>query len=159
MENHDRNAGIGAAAILVGGGLLLWLLLRNKWGVGGVGDGAGGTDERGVGAGASSALSAEPLWCNVRVDSNGISLDGELVDAPTVVARCGAARGAFLRVTGGAKHGDFKDVVEALRLAGLEVHVTQQLTEDRSESRIYLPLKPGEREQEFAAFGFQRYLI
>lgn len=121
-ERDPQNRTGGAVAVIGGGALLLWLLLRGRgWGLGGGGAGDG-TGPAGAGANATTAAPSEARpRCRVYLHSRGIDLDGTPADLPAVVARCRAGGGADLRTSGGSSVQTIVDVIRALQAAGVPV--------------------------------------
>ncbi len=116
MANRNDKDSTGRAVAIVGGGaLVLWLLLRGK-GVG-LGDAAAATTDR----------TPTPPPCRVRIDGDGITVDGERADLATTIARCGAAGSADLRATGDAITGVIAEVVQTLERAGVRVWATPEV--------------------------------
>lgn len=114
MAKHNEKNGHTVAA-LGGGVLLLWLLLRGKgWGRG---------DDRSEASSATAAHPATPPRCRVRVDHDGIELDGLRADIPGVVARCRQRGAADVLATGTAISGVVQAVLDALRSAGIKVRI------------------------------------
>src|SRR6185436_3749515 len=123
-----NDGGTGRTVAIVGGGaLLLWLLLRSpgqRLGGGGSGTGAASAS---AGAGATTqAPSRYRPVCQVFVRSRQIDLDGVPADLPTVVARCRACGRAEVRATGGASIQAVEDVISALKAAGVTVAVSDR---------------------------------
>jgi hypothetical protein len=127
MAKRDPNNHTGRNVALVGGGaLLVWLLLRGKgWGLGG----GGGTGGDGTGTPGTSAINDTPAErrqpCQVFVRARQIDLDGAPADLPTIVAHCRAAGKAHVRTTGGASIQAVEDVISALQAAGVTVAVAR----------------------------------
>lgn len=107
----ERTSNTGRTVAVVGGGaLLVLLLMRGRgWGLGGGGGGSGG------GSGA------RPAQCRVRIDADGLMVDGTPADLPTTVGRCQAAGAADVRATGAAIVRTIDEVVRALQRAGVVV--------------------------------------
>jgi len=119
MANHNDKDSTGRTVAIVGGGsLLLLLLLRGKgWGRGG----NGGDDHAGdVSTNSTTGTPTLPP-CRVRIDADGIQLDGAPSDLETVTERCRAAGAAEIRATGAAITGVIAEVVQALQAAGVKV--------------------------------------
>jgi hypothetical protein len=119
----DSESRIGRAVLAVGGGALLaWLLFRGSgWGLGRGHSGAGGN-------------SGTPPWpvgppCRVRLDANGLELDGVRADVSAAVTRCRAAGIAEVTTTGAAIVGAIGEVLAALRDAGVIVLASPDLWE------------------------------
>ena len=109
MARDDDNTGRNLA-LVAGGGALLWLVLRR-----GGGFGLGG---KGKGTGSSNG---QPV--QVRIDSDGISVDGRSTDVAGVVTSAKAAGGARVFATGAARQGTVDDVIEALHAAGVAIWI------------------------------------
>ena len=109
----ERKNNTGRTVAVVGGAALLALLLfRGKgWGLGGSGSGSGG----GGGAGGETS-------CRVRIDADGVELDGLPADLPTTVERCKAAGRADVTATGAAIVGVIAETVRSLKDAGVDVY-------------------------------------
>jgi hypothetical protein len=117
----DSNNHTGATIALVGGGaLLVWLLLRGKdWGFGGRGgDNSSGSPSTGV---AKEPHSEPRTPCQIFIRSQHIDLDGVPADLPAIVARCRAGGSADVRASGGASIQAVEDVIRALQAAGVRV--------------------------------------
>lgn len=108
----ERKSNTGRTVAVVGGGaLLLLLLFRGKgWGLGGAGGGTG--------AGGEAPRSP----CRVRIDADGLELDGQRADLPTTVERCKTAGRADVIATGAAIVGVIATTVQALKDAGVDVY-------------------------------------
>jgi len=116
-DHNDKNKTGRTVAVVGGGALLLLLLLRGKgWGLG-TGDGAGAGD----GEAATPDAPTPPTRCRVRIDADGIELDGARADLATVTERCRAAGEADVRATGAAITGVVAQVIQALQAAGVRV--------------------------------------
>jgi hypothetical protein len=124
MAKRDPNNHVGRTVALVGGGaLLVWLLLRGKgWGLG---EGKGGTGTEAPGTGAIEAPAEHRHPCQVFVRASRIDLDGAPADLPTIVAHCRAGGKAHVQSTGGARVKDVEDVISALQAAGVTVAVAR----------------------------------
>jgi hypothetical protein len=116
-RNKDKHA--RTAAIVGGGALLLWLLIRGK----GFGVGHGGAA---IGDG-SRAGSAPTSRCRVRIDADGIETDGVPTDVRTMTERCRVAGSADVRVTGAAITGVVAEAVQALQAAGVRVYAASDV--------------------------------
>jgi hypothetical protein len=119
-DHNDKNKTGRTVAVVGGGALLLLLLLRGKgWGLG---DGRGeGDGDAKAAAGATPDRPARPTRCRVRIDADGIELDGSPADLATVTERCRAAGEADVRATGAAITGVVAQVIQALQAAGVRV--------------------------------------
>lgn len=117
MEHaRSENGRTGRTLAIVGGGaLLLWWLLRG--GGGGIGSGSGS----GLAAGAAGA--AVPARANVRVDANGISVDGQPMDVAGAAAAVAKRGQANVIITGAARVGTVDDLLTALRATGAQLYV------------------------------------
>jgi len=124
MANRNDKDTTGRTVAIVGGGaLLLLLLLRGKgWGFGGDG-GDDQDDGHGAGVASTSNTTGTPTLppCRVRIDADGIQLDGVPSDLATVTERCRAAGAAEIRATGAAITGVIAEVVQTLQAAGVKV--------------------------------------
>jgi hypothetical protein len=111
-------------AALVGAIVLaaFYLTCGRGWGLGGKGKGAGS----GAGSGPGSAVpllsvvDAGPRRCEVRIAASGISVDGKPATVAEAVTACKTATIAEVRVTGGAREGDWEDLKAAFDGAGIE---------------------------------------
>lgn len=104
MAKGDRKHG-KTAAVVGGGALLVWLLLR--------GEGFGFSRK------PSRATSARRL--RIRISDVGISVGGEPATFDEAVARGRAAGSAEVFATGAARYGTVEDLIAALRDAGVQV--------------------------------------
>jgi len=123
MAQHDHKDKTGRTVAIVGGGaLLLLLLLRGKgWGLGGAGD-----DHHGDGGATTGAASPTPVNpaappCRVRIDADGIQVDGVSTDLATMTERCRAVGAADVRATGAAITGVVAEAIQTLQAAGVRV--------------------------------------
>ena len=125
-ERHSNSHAGRTVAVVGGGALLLWLLLRGKGR--GLGGGEGGTGAAGAGTGATTEAPSQvrPV-CQVFIRSRRIDLDGVPADLPTVVTRCRAGGRADVRATGGASIQAVEDVVRALQEAGVTVTASESV--------------------------------
>lgn len=123
MAERDRDNSTGrTVAVLGGGALLVFLLLRGKgWGLG-LGGTAGASGDGHAGE-APASTEAPPSRCKVRVDSTGLQLDRAPTELDAIVTRCRAAGAADVLVTGAAIQGVVDRLLQALRDAGVVVHV------------------------------------
>jgi hypothetical protein len=115
---RDQNHATGRTVAIVGGGALLaWLLLRGRgWGFGT--SGSGGTESLQP---APSTRDAPLPACRVHVAADGIVLDGTRADLPATVSRCRASGAADVTVSGAAIVRAIAEVVQALQDAGVTV--------------------------------------
>jgi hypothetical protein len=97
MKNRTRRA-----ALVGGGGLLLWWLL-----------GRGSAWARG------RNVARERRGCRLRLSADGLTVNGARSDIAGAVAACDRHKRADLVVTGGARWGDHRALVEALYQAGI----------------------------------------
>jgi hypothetical protein len=104
-------SGVGLAA-------LFYLLLRR-------GSGTGGSGSARAAPGSDGESAAPPRPCRVRIDQDGLQVDGTPSDLPTTVARCRAAGTADVTATGAAIVGTIAQIVRALREAGVTVRAAQ----------------------------------
>jgi hypothetical protein len=124
MDERKPDNHTGRTVAVVGGGtLLLWLLLRGRgWGLGGKGKGDGDGPGPGPGLGSiSRPPSLSPRRCNVRIAAAGISVDGKPTTVEEAVIACKSTEGAKVLVTGGARHGDYEDLKAAFERAGIQI--------------------------------------
>ncbi len=126
MANRNDKDNTGRTVAIVGGGaLLLLLLLRGKgWGLGGgddQGDGGHGAGTSSDSRATTSGTAAPRAPCRVRVDAEGIQVDGTRADLATTTDRCRAAGSAEIHATGASITGVIADVVDALQAAGVQV--------------------------------------
>ena len=118
-QRNDKDTTGRTVAIVGGGALLLWLLLRR------IGSGSGGGDGSSDGSGqdgnGTTAPTAATSPCQIRIDADGIELDGVPTDLAAMTSRCQATGSAEVRATGAAITGVIAEVVQALRAAGVQV--------------------------------------
>lgn len=106
MAQDDRKHG-KTAAIVGGGALLAWLLMRGKgWGVASKGAASSAGPERRV---------------RIRISESGVSVDGSPVTLDEAVAIARKAGGAEVFATGAARQGTVDDVIAGLHAAGVDV--------------------------------------
>ena len=103
---------VGRGALVIGGAVLAWWLLR-------------GGDGWGLGHGGSADVGETEV--KLRVTESGVEADGELVSIADAVARAHAAGSALVVATGAARTGTVGDLVRALLAAGVTVHATQDV--------------------------------
>lgn len=114
--------------------LLVWVLLLGAlvlaalyatcgsgWGLGGKGKGKGDGEGSGTVQTLVAPGDAGPRRCQVRVSAGGITVDGKAATAEEVAAACKGAAAAEVRVTGGAREGDWEDLKAALDRAGIQI--------------------------------------
>lgn len=105
----ERRKHTKTGALLAGGALLAWLLLRGGSGFGfGRKGGGAETSERRV---------------RIRVAADGITADGAAVTLDEAVAIAHDAGGADLFATGAARQGTVDDLIAALRDAGVSLWI------------------------------------
>jgi hypothetical protein len=104
-----RKTSPGTVAVLGGAGVLAWWLLRG----------------RGFGLGRHDARPARP--CDVRIDAQGLRLDGQLEELGAIVSACRVAGAAEVTATGGAIAGVVSDTLAALQAAGIVVRADPDL--------------------------------
>jgi len=108
----ERDSSTGRTVAVVGGGaLLVWLLLRR---------GRGWRFGRGGSAGGPTAKSGPP--CRVHLVADGILVNGERADLPQVIETCRRSGQAHLTANGAAIVGAIADTIAALKEAGVIVH-------------------------------------
>lgn len=118
-----------AVAIVGGGALLAWLLLRGGSGFGlGGGGGGAGLEAPGDGATVPAAGAALPP-CRVRIRASAIELNGAPSDLAATVVACRATGGAELTATGDAIVGLITRTVQALEASGVRVALSPELWE------------------------------
>jgi len=133
MAKRDQNDNTGRTVAIVGGGALLaWLLLRGKgWAFGsgdGDGDGEGGDQAGGASAPASSPAATVPAApCRVHIGKLGIRLDGSQADLPRTIATCRASGTADVTSAGDAIVQVVADTVHALQDAGILVRAAPEV--------------------------------
>jgi hypothetical protein len=109
MAKRDSSTG-RTVAVVGGGALLVWLLLRGRgWRLG-----------RGGSAGGPAAKSGPP--CRVHLVADGILVDGERAGLPKVIETCRRSGQAHLTANGAAIVGAIADTMAALKEAGVIVH-------------------------------------
>jgi hypothetical protein len=92
------------------------------FGKGGMGSGQGSASKAGsgAGAGAGTATGAAKARCLVRVDGNGLTVDGTLTTVEAVIAACKkATAGADVIVAGDARQATWEELRAALDGAGI----------------------------------------
>jgi hypothetical protein len=120
MSDHDSKSGRTVLGIGAGALLALLLLGAGGWRLGRK-TGADGKED----SGTTPRQPGRP--CRVRLDEDGIELDGVPADLPTVVSRCQAAGSADVTATGAAIVGAITEVLTALRDAGVIVRASPEL--------------------------------
>lgn len=110
MARRDSSTG-RTVAVVGGGALLVWLLLR---------PGKGWRFGRGSPASAKAAKSGPP--CGVHLVADGILVDGERADLPQVIESCRRSGQAHLTANGAAIVGAIAATMAALKEAGVIVH-------------------------------------
>jgi hypothetical protein len=135
-ERNPKNHLGGTVALVGGGALLVWLLLRGKgWGLGG-GGGKGEHGSEAPGTGTIKEPPAEDRYpCQVFVRALGIDLAGAPTDLPTLVTHCRATGKAHVQITGGASAQTVEDVISALQAAGVTVAITRRFAVQPGGSR------------------------
>jgi hypothetical protein len=98
----------GAIALAVS-----YLTCGHGFGLGGKGEGSG------AGPGQTVVSDAGHRRCAVRVTAAGITLDGDKAKRDEVVKKC-KAHGAEIVVTGDARQGDWDELKDALKAAGVD---------------------------------------
>lgn len=101
-------------ALLGGGALAAWLLLRGKGWRGGSNAEAGGP---------TRANARAVVW----IRSDRLEIDGVVADLASVVARARAVGKAEVHTTGGAIEHVVRDVLTALRAAGVTLYTAPDL--------------------------------
>lgn len=97
MKNRTRRA-----ALVGGGGLLLWWLLG-----------------RGSALATGHNVARRGRGCQLRLTADGLRVNGEPGDVAAAVTRCERDQRAELLVTGDARWGDYRALIEALHQAGI----------------------------------------
>ncbi len=106
-----------AAAVLA----FLYLQCFGGWGVGGKGKGEG--EGKGSARPALTVRDAGVPRCQLRVDSQGISVNGSAGDVAAALAACKKAGAADVVVTGAARQGQWDALKSALEGAGVQSFV------------------------------------
>ncbi len=116
MQRRSDSSQTGRTLAVIGGGALLaWWLLRRGSGPGG----RSSRDATGTHGGGTPAPAARPrVW----VRTARIEVDGVVADLPTVIARGRAAGAVDVHATGDAVTRVIRDVVSSLRAAGVAVY-------------------------------------
>lgn len=105
-RDNDQGRGL---ALLAGGGVLAWLLLRGT----------------GLGFAARADAATPPVApLAIRVDTDGIRVDGERTSLEEAAARTRARGAAEVTFTGAARSGTVTDLLAALRATGARLTVT-----------------------------------
>jgi len=107
-----RKLGLWTVLLALVAAAVMYLRCGAGFGLGGSGQGTGTTE-------GSPRPLAGPLRCLVRVSSTGITVDGKPMSRDEAVAACKAIGGVEATETGGARAGDWTDLLDALRAAGL----------------------------------------
>jgi len=108
MATRTQNNMGRTIAVIGGGALLAWLLLRGR----GKGKGSGG--------GGHGSPAVVEVWLR---GGDRIELDGASSDLATTVARARAAGAARVFTAGDARQGWHQHVIDSLRAAGVELYV------------------------------------
>ena len=123
-RGHKRRRRRMLALALVALAILLALLyLRCGPGLGGKGKGPA---PRATGSAPPAVVDAGPRRCQVRLSSEGLSVDGSPAARADVVARCTRATVAEVVVTGDARQGDWDELRRELEGAGVEILLRQR---------------------------------
>ncbi len=116
-------------------GLLVAAMMYLRCGEGfgfGPGGGEDGDDESEKGEAKSElspAVGGEPAErCRLRVDSEGVKIDGKALEVDEAVAACKKTGGAELTATGDAKYGTVEELKAALDREGVPVLVRDPAT-------------------------------
>lgn len=118
-------------------GLLVAAMMYLRCGEGfGFGPGGGDSDDGKKGEATrdqiSPAVGGEPARrCQLRLDANGVTLDGKPAEIDAAVAACKTAGGAELVTTGDALHGAVEELKAALERAEVPVLVRDRATAPR----------------------------
>jgi len=124
QRDHQKDSTGRTVAIVGGGAFLAWLLLRGSgWKLG---NGDSGPSSGATGAAPAPTTAALPP-CRVRIDANGIELDGARADLVATVERCRAAGAADLAMTGAAIVGVLTATLRALQDAGVVVRAAPEV--------------------------------
>jgi hypothetical protein len=85
------------------------------------GDGFGLGGGRGFGGGDDSPrrVASSGLRCAIRLSASGIAVDGKKMSRDQAVHKCADVGGAYILVTGDARHGDKEELIDALKAAGI----------------------------------------
>ncbi|MBZ0233854.1 MAG: hypothetical protein K8M05_16110 [Deltaproteobacteria bacterium] len=120
MARNDDDTTARDAAILGGGALLTYWLLRGFGGGSGLGGGSRGRAAAGTSASATPTASAPARpFCNVFIRGERYELDGAPATFATAVEACRAAGGVYVRSTGDTRQGTLDDFLRALLEAGV----------------------------------------
>lgn len=111
--------GVGVGAMLV----ILAIIYRCSGGH----FGSKGGDQKVSVPSAQNAPETKPVKalppCKLRLDSQGLKLDGKPVELKAAIAACKKSGKATLVITGGANHGQRKDSLAALEKAKVHVFI------------------------------------
>jgi hypothetical protein len=119
VSRDATDPGARTFAIVGGGAVLVWLLLRGGgWSLG-AGVGTADSPAPSTSDGLERAPATPPKPCRVRIDADGIETDGVATDVPAMTTRCRAAGAAELLATGDAVSGVVAEALYALREAGV----------------------------------------
>jgi hypothetical protein len=113
-QRRRRMSWLGVWAVLI---VLAVTYLRcgRGWGTG---DGDGSGSGSGKGSSTSTSTSTNEKRCNVRVGSEGVTLEGKAAKREAVVAKCKAVD---VVVTGDAREGEWKQLCNALDAAHVAI--------------------------------------
>ncbi|MCB9571980.1 MAG: hypothetical protein H6709_07790 [Kofleriaceae bacterium] len=106
---------------------LLYLRCRGGFGLGGGSDSGSGKAKQAVDVPAAptaaAGVDAGAPRCQVRLDAEGLTLDGARAEPAAVVAACKAAGAADVVVTGAARFGAWEQLRDQLAAEGVETFV------------------------------------
>jgi hypothetical protein len=111
---------------------IMYLQFGKGWGLGG-----GKGKDKGTGPGSARGIAmmpdAGPARCTVRVNAEGISVDGTKATRDEAVALCKKTEGAMVTLTGDARQGDWDELRAALQAVGVKIYIRGQLWDGQAE--------------------------
>jgi hypothetical protein len=109
-----RKMGLWTALFGLIAAAALYVRCGDGFGLGGGGRGPGGGDD------SSRRVASSGLRCAIRLTASGIAVDGKKMSRDQAVHKCADIGGAYILVTGDARHGDKDELLDALRAAGIK---------------------------------------
>jgi hypothetical protein len=136
IEKRRRRRRLVTLVVILGLAIAaaLYLQCGRGWGLGG-GKGKGA----GTGSGSALAPVVGPTRCTLRINAEGITLNGAKKTRDEAVAACQKTDGAMVTVTGDAREGDWDELRAGLQAVGVKIYIRGELWDGKTDPTVPKP--------------------